>query len=240
MSLPVAIAGLLGGAFLVLSCGTGFDHPKLAAQSLPEPQRWFITQNQNPLYHPEPTQPYNSNCGPAALAMALKAFGIAPAGYGPQALIRYARELMTGSIREGTWTYPDQIVTAARKAGLEAREVFGIQGIRSALSHRGSLVVANVNPGGTYDDLLAERYAGGHFTVVYDVRGAEFLLNDPLAERPALAVSVQTFEKALLADLGPGKPAYDGGVELRRPDGTERRPARARVSAAPRGTAQVA
>lgn len=230
MSLPVSIAGLLCGASIVLAYSTPIVHSRepvaSAIQTLPDPEVWFITQNQHPKYHPEPTTPYNANCGPAALAMALRAFGLAPPGLGSAALIRYARRLMTGSEQAGTWTYPDQILAAARRAGLEAQEVRGIHGILGAISRPGHLVVANLNPGGIYDHLLSEPYQGGHFTVVVGERDMELVLNDPLAERPALTVSVKAFEKALLADLAPGKPAYDGGIEIWLPEHARQRAAR--------------
>lgn len=231
MALPFSIAGLLGGAFLALACGAPLSLPRepvaAVVETVPDPEAWFITQNQHPRYHPEPTAAFNSNCGPATLAMALRAFGVAPRDMKPEALIRYTRRVMTGSEKEGTWTYPDQIMAAARRLGLEAREVRGLGGILSAVARPGRLVVANVNPGGVYDHLLSEPYRGGHFTVVVGERNAELVLNDPLAQRPALPVPVRAFEKALLADLAPGKPAYDGGIEIWLPEQAKRRTARA-------------
>ncbi len=221
MSLPFSIAGMLAGAFTVLACGTPLavarEPVSATVETVPEPESWFITQNQHPRYHPEPTSAFNSNCGPATLAMTLRAFGMAPRAMGSGALIRYTRRLMTGTETDGTWTYPEQIVLAARRLGLEAREVRGLDGIRSALGRPGHLVVANVNPGGAYDHLLSQPYKGGHFTVVVGERNTELLLNDPLAERPALPVPVKAFERALLADLAPGKPAFDGGIEIWQP-----------------------
>ncbi len=209
MSLTSAIAGLATGTMVLLA----------QPGAIPDPDTWFITQNQHPIYHPEPTPAFNSNCGPAALAMALKAYGLAPAGMGPRALVRHVRKIMTGSDLEGTWTYPHELRRAAEKLGLASSEVHGLDEVREAVTARRHLVVANLNPGGAYDYLLAVPYRGGHFTVVVAERSSGFVLNDPLADRPALSVPVQAFQEALLADLAPGKPAYEGGIELWRPIG---------------------
>ncbi|MBM3268610.1 MAG: hypothetical protein FJZ01_13260 [Candidatus Sericytochromatia bacterium] len=207
MPLPGPIASLLTAVVLLAAPSVSFEAP----------ETWFITQNQHPLYHPEPAQPYNSNCGPAALAMALKAYGLAPQGLGPRDLVRHVRRAMTGSDVDGSWTYPRQVRAAAEKFGLAAAPVYGLEALRRAVRDRRHLVIANVNPGGVYDHLLSIPYQGGHFTVVVAEGGSGLVLNDPLADRPALTVPVQTFQKALLADLGPGIPAYEGGVELWRP-----------------------
>lgn len=177
--------------------------------------RSFLTQYDSP-YNPDAGSLYSANCGPASLAMVLRALGVAPQG-GPQTLITDARIAMTGSADTGSWTYPDQIAQAAPGFGLRAREVHGLAAVRRAVSRPGHYVILNLNPGPAYASKLAVPFDGGHFAVVVGFEGPEAILDDPMAKAPALEVSTAKLEEALHADLGPGVPAYDGGVELWRP-----------------------
>ncbi len=198
---PVATASLQASAFATARRGV----VALADRS-------FLTQYAS-AYNPDATDLYAANCGPASLAMVLRALGVAPK-VGPQELITDARVAMTGSDQTGSWTYPDQILSAAPRFGLAAREVHGLRAVRAAEASPGHLVILNLNPGPAYADRLAHPFDGGHFAVVIGFIGPDAILDDPMARAPALRVSTADLEKALTADLGPGIPPYDGGVEL--------------------------
>ncbi|MBI6546502.1 MAG: C39 family peptidase [Cyanobacteria bacterium NC_groundwater_1444_Ag_S-0.65um_54_12] len=174
----------------------------------------FITQYQHPRFHPLPSTPFNSNCGPASLAMVLKAFKLVSPVMEPEAMISLARRAMTGSELPGSWTYPDQILAAAAAFGLKVRKVWGIEGIRTAMSRPGRLVIANLNPTPAYLEQLTQPYDGGHFAVIMAFEGDQVTLNDPLASRPAVTVTKQSLAIALTRNLGPGIPPYNGGIEL--------------------------
>ncbi len=198
---PVATASLQADAL-----PTGRDDLVVLAD------RSFLTQYTS-AYNPDAADLYAANCGPASLAMVLRALDVAPK-VGPQTLIDDARIAMTGSDQTGSWTYPDQILAAAPRFGLAAREVHGIEAVRAAETVPGHLVILNLNPGPAYADRLDHPFDGGHFAVVIGFVGRDAILDDPMAKAPALRVSTADLEKALTADLGPGIPAYDGGVEL--------------------------
>lgn len=197
---------------------------RLAGTPLPSPERYFLTQVADPRYNPNQPAGMNANCGPASLAMALRAYGLTAAGEnapeGAPALVRRVRVAMTGAADERTWTYPAQVQTAARRYGLKASTVHGIAAIRDAMKVPGRIVVVNLNPSPAYADRLKVRLDAGHFALVTGIEGERVALSDPLGAGP-LALTTSELAQALTAPLsnGPGNqpvPAFNGGVVLER------------------------
>lgn len=202
--------GVLG----ILGCST----PQSFALSRPPstPERFFITQYTHPVYHPQTISPWNANCGPVSLAMAIRAFGREP-DWAKQDLIRFIQDIrfeMTGSAESGTWTYPVQFPSAASSYGLSAKIVRGgADRILQELTLPGRLAVVNLNPTPAYNDMLTVRYDGGHFALITGYDGDTVYLNDPLAPGP-LRISRSQLRRALSTPLGPGIPPYNGGIVL--------------------------
>jgi predicted double-glycine peptidase len=189
---------------------------------LADPGAYFLTQNRTAQYNPMQPPGTNANCGPASLAMALRAFGRAPAGMDSPAkahdLVQYVRKAMTGQVDEQAWTYPDQVKAGAQQLGLKADTVFTARNILEAVAQPGHLVVVNLNPSPAYVDQLADAYDGGHFALLTGVDGQQVTLDDPLAPHP-IKISRAQLEEALTTSLGTDPygqlvPAYNGGVAL--------------------------
>ncbi|MDB5098115.1 MAG: hypothetical protein JWM80_2536 [Cyanobacteria bacterium RYN_339] len=183
---------------------------------------FFLTQNRSDRYNPAQPPGSNANCGPASLAMALKAFGREPKDLAAPAqahdLVKYVRKVMTGAQNEQTWTYPSQVEHGAQLLGLKAELVFSSRKILEAMQEPGRMVVVNLNPTPAYVDQLTVPYDGGHFALVTAVNGQQICLNDPLAAHP-INISQAQLDEALTTSLGTDPygrmvPAYNGGVAL--------------------------
>ncbi len=180
------------------------------------PEAFFITQYTHPRFHPETVPLYNANCGPTSLAMAVAAFGKAPASASEsrEELIMSVREAMTGGRDSNTWTYPSQFPTAAHRFGLEAQIVRGgAAGVLAQLAIPGRMVIVNVNPSPAYASRLTYNLDGGHFALVTGYDGERVHLNDPLADGP-MTISREELETALNTPLGPGIAPYRGGIAV--------------------------
>jgi hypothetical protein len=181
----------------------------------------FITQFRHARWNPAQVRSENANCGPASLAMALKAYGRVPKdvrGLGPDRLIARVRRSMTGEQDDETWTYPVQVLLAAPRFGLQAEYVFGLGEIQQAMRLPGRLVVLNLNPTPAYVKSLTKPYDGGHFALLMAIEGNRATLCDPLAEAP-LTISLAQLAEALASPLGQhddGRviPPFNGGVVL--------------------------
>ncbi|MEB3197322.1 MAG: C39 family peptidase [Candidatus Sericytochromatia bacterium] len=181
----------------------------------------YLTQYRHRRWNPRQRVSNNANCGPASVAMALRALGRLPSEVPsgePAALIAYVREAMTGTRREGTWTYPIQIVQAAPQLGLHAEFIFGIEAIRRAMREPDHLVVLNLNPTPAYVDKITKRYSGGHFALLNAVNDTHAVLSDPLASEP-IVITMAQLAQAIGTPLGHwpnGReiPPFNGGVLL--------------------------
>lgn len=191
-------------------------------QALSHASAYFITQYHHAIYNPTVTGVNNANCGPTSLAMALKAFGVAPSGLDDashaQDLIRDVREAMTGQDDENAWTYPIQVRNGARKFGLQSEMVYTLAGIEQAMSQPGRVVVVNVNPNPAYIDQLVVNFSGGHFALLTKIANGKAYLSDPLAPHP-IVISLDQLDTALTTPLGAAPDghqvsAFDGGVAI--------------------------
>lgn len=161
---------------------------------LSDPNDYFFTQFRNPKWNPNGPARSN-NCGPASLAMALKALGKAGDG-DPQKLIEQSRVIMTG--RGGnSLTNNSQILRGARQAGLQGETVSGASSFDTALD-AGKMIVALGNPGKSYGNRLTSsqysKYNGGHYILVVgkeqDQQGRkQYIINDPLSRIGKLSIS---------------------------------------------------
>lgn len=208
-----------GGATAVAANGAGATHIR---EALLKADGYFITQYKHQRYNPSQLRGNNANCGPTALAMALKAFGKEPASLvgadNAYQLIRTVRAAMTGKVDEQAWTYPAQVRDGARKLGLRSDLVFGIDRIKQVMSQPGRMVVVNINPSPAYAEKLAIKYNGGHFALVTRIEGNQVYLNDPLAPEPII-ITTEQLDMALTTPLGKDPygnfvSPYNGGVVL--------------------------
>lgn len=154
------------------------------------PEAFFFTQFADPKWNPN-GKPWSEDCGPAALAMAMKRFGKLPDGAdpnNPESLINGSRLAMTGNL-DNVYTTTDQVVAGAHAVGLKADKVNSIGAVDQALS-QGRMVVLAGDPGGYIDDFhwTASDYAtdgngglyrGGHFILVVGKDGDNYIVNDP-------------------------------------------------------------
>lgn len=190
-------------------------------KALAQAERHFITQYRHVRWNPTQGRSDNANCGPASLAMALKAYGRVPREVEkqpPAQLIARVRRAMTGKPDEDTWTYPVQVLLAAPRFGLQAEYVFGLDEIQRAMRLPGRLVVLNLNPTPAYAQRLTRPYDGGHFALLTAIEGNRATLCDPLADAP-LTLSLAQLAQALATPLGQhddGRviPPFNGGVLL--------------------------
>lgn len=211
---------LAGGLVFLLapaSLGAG-GHVALRQTALPPGQalRFFVTQLQDPRYHPAATVTANANCGPTSLAMAIAILGKAPADFRdhPERLVSALRFDMTGERDDRAWTFPYQFPEAARRHGLGARLVTGGLGkVLEELARPGHVMVLNVNPTPAYAGLLRTPMDGGHFVLATGRTEHGLQVLDPLASGP-LDLSLEVVNRALETPLGHDVPAFRGGISL--------------------------
>ncbi|MEB3284836.1 MAG: hypothetical protein VKN33_06080 [Candidatus Sericytochromatia bacterium] len=212
---PLALPVSAASAWLETSSSSPLE------TSLKRAERHFITQYHHARWNPNETRFDNANCGPAALAMALKAYGREPkdlADRSASGLISRVRRAMTGTTEDDNWTYPVQVLLAAPRFGLRAEYVFGVVEIRRAMRRAGRMVVLNLNPTPAYVHLLTRPYDGGHFALLTAVNGDRATLCDPLASSPVM-ISLGQLAQALATPLGEHSdgrliPPFNGGVLL--------------------------
>lgn len=166
--------------------------------SAPRPLRdansFFISQVRTDRWNPEANNG-NTNCGPASLAMALKAVGLMPPGLtnasSPEAWIDKTRLAMEGDENDYKLTSDDDVLRGALASGARAEKVYGLQGVEQALS-QGKVVVLAGNPVAYTNRFTDDQYAkfnGGHFILVTSVEGDRVTLNDPQSRVGSLTVS---------------------------------------------------
>ncbi|HEY9786511.1 MAG TPA: hypothetical protein V6D17_13975, partial [Candidatus Obscuribacterales bacterium] len=95
------------------------------------PNDYFFTQFRDAKWNPNGPARSN-NCGPASLAMALRAFGKA-GDSDPERLIERTRVMMTGR-NDNTYTNNNQVSRGARAAGLNSEQISGASSFDRALN----------------------------------------------------------------------------------------------------------
>jgi ABC-type bacteriocin/lantibiotic exporter with double-glycine peptidase domain len=132
-----------------------------------------------------------ANCGPTSLAMALVAFGKAPASTDPENLIEQVRIRMTGQDDLNQLTSESQVASAARSYGLKTNLVNSAAEVCDAVN-AGNLVILAGNPAAYNKGLSPSQYMafdGGHFVLVTGTVGDDVLINDPLSHVGTLRIS---------------------------------------------------
>lgn len=188
--------------------------PALApAWAAPSGNPYFISQMRDPEWNPEGPE-WSANCGPACLAMAFKAYGLADPDDSAQGLIRTARLAITGSVNDFSTTSLEGIRRAAERQGLETGVVYGPEAVAAALE-AGRLVILAGNPRAyntRFGDREYQAFSGAHFVLVTGLDAEGAWINDPLSRVGAVRIS----HAELAAFMG--YRAWDTGLSLRRPD----------------------
>ncbi|MBI2264985.1 MAG: C39 family peptidase [Armatimonadetes bacterium] len=134
-----------------------------------DPESYYLSQLPSEYNPNEDQTDLNNNCGPAALAMALKAFGLAPSGLRNKAdtneFIEKTRAAMGASADETTTTTATQILNGALASGLNARRIDDIKldDIDSALANSEMVILRGVPSAGKFE---WDRFSGNHFLLV--------------------------------------------------------------------------
>lgn len=160
----------------------------------PDSNTFFISQVRTDRWNPFANNG-NTNCGPASLAMALKAIGIMPPGLqdpaNPEAWIDKTRMAMEGDENDYKLTSDDDVLRGALRSGARAEKVYGLQGVEQALA-QGKLVVLAGNPVAYEHRFSDDQYAkfnGGHFILVTAIAGDRVTINDPQSRVGSLTIS---------------------------------------------------
>jgi hypothetical protein len=170
------------------------SRPVPAAPSLPDPSTYFISQIKDRNFNPDAPS-NNRNCGPATLAMALRALGLRPPTLrnpnDTEAWVDAARYAMEGDTDKSKYTDEDQMLNGAIASGAKAYKVTSLDEVAQALQ-QGQLVALAGNPQ-SYENRLTNaqynHFNGGHFILVTGVQGNTFTISDPQAHIPSITVS---------------------------------------------------
>lgn len=159
-----------------------------------DPNRFFISQVRTERWNPNATSG-NTNCGPASLAMALKAVGLTPPGLqnpaNPEEWIDKTRMAMEGDEDDFKLTSDDDVLRGALASGAKAEKVYDLSGVEQAVA-QGRLVVLAGNPIAYENDFRDDQYAkfnGGHFILVTAIQGDRVTINDPQSKAGSMTIS---------------------------------------------------
>ncbi len=158
-----------------------------------DPNSFFISQVRSG-WNPNANNG-NTNCGPASLAMALKAVGLMPPGLydpsNPEAWIDKTRMAMEGDENDYKLTSDDDVLRGALASGARAEKVYGMAGVERAIA-QGKPVVLAGNPVAYTHRFTDDQYAkfnGGHFILVTGIEGDRVTINDPQSKVGSLTIS---------------------------------------------------
>lgn len=160
---------------------------------LGNPNDYFFTQFRNPKFNPNGPGRSN-NCGPASLAMAVKAFGKADGD--PEALIQKTRVAMTGRNDKSDLTDNGEVLRGAKASGLNGEIISGMNKLDRDLAE-GKMIVALGNPSIYGRRLSAAEYShynGLHYILVAGTTAGEngeqrYVVNDPLSRKGTITIS---------------------------------------------------
>ncbi|HEY9854827.1 MAG TPA: C39 family peptidase [Stenomitos sp.] len=159
-----------------------------------DPNSFFISQVRTDRWNPNANSG-NTNCGPASLAMALKAVGLMPPGLqnpaNPEEWIDQTRMAMEGDANDFKLTSDDDVLRGALASGAKAEKVYDLSGVEQAV-RQGKLVVLAGNPVAYENRFTDDQYAkfnGGHFILVTGIQGDRVTINDPQSKAGSLTIS---------------------------------------------------
>ncbi|CAN5424341.1 hypothetical protein BH10CYA1_BH10CYA1_02960 [soil metagenome] len=181
-------------------------------------QNIFFTQFAHPDWNPYSDAPLSSsNCGPASLAMVLRALGVGPAGvdlYGdPNPLVAQVRIMMTGENNPSAGTNVGEVGAAAQQLGLTSESVGSLAQINQALAENKKIVVGGdpiaYNQGMTTDqyashpngDGTVSVFTGGHVIAVAgrDDNG-NYIVLDPAYKEGVLTLTADQLQGFMAPD----------------------------------------
>lgn len=189
-----------------------FPAPRPLAHA--DPNDFFLSQMQDAKWNPRaPT--WSQNCGPASLAMVLKAYDMIPPLIGtpedPQEFIRKTRHAMMGNEDDYQLSSLEDLERGAEALGFKHERTYGLEGIRTAVMLGKPVIVAG-NPIAYSGRFSSDQYApfdGGHFVLVTGMTGSQVYLNDPLSRKGNMAVSTAEFQRYMgYKDWNVGMTAY--------------------------------
>lgn len=184
----------------------GYETPDLEPAPQPwqpipsDPNQFFISQMYDAKWNPGAPN-WSQNCGPASLAMVLKAYNILPpllSGFGdPQALVRKTRRAMMGTEDDFQLSSLEDLERGASACGVFYDRTYGLDGVREALQD-GRLVILAGNPVAYNHRFTTSQYSGfdgGHFVLVTKLTSTQAYLNDPLSRTGNITVSLSELER---------------------------------------------
>lgn len=159
------------------------------ARALRHPDDFFKSQFRTHKWNPDgPGR--STNCGPASLAMAVKAFGLEKPGLSAEQSIDVAREAMGKNSDHGPGVTSGQVRRAAQELGLQIETMHRPQpSTLDAQLDQGRMVVLSGHPGRgpeptAYERALRYDYNGGHFILVMGRKpNGSYVVADPLSRR---------------------------------------------------------
>lgn len=165
----------------------GGDGRPWVAEALRNPVGIFKQQYRSRF---NPTGPLrSSNCGPASLAMAVKAFGLEPKGLTVEQSIDRTRRHMTGNTDDGDAVNEGEILRGALRLGLKAKGMS--RGGLDAQLAAGRMVVLTGRPVGAYRTGFPgyPSFTGFHAILVVGKTASGYVVNDPLSRRGPVRLS---------------------------------------------------
>lgn len=185
----------LGQDHFVRSAGLPTAYTAPVTRRIPaDPNSFFVTQFFHPFWNPQGPAG-STNCGPASLTMALKAFGLTPPGMSDprnvEAFIDKTRMAMMGTTNDLQLSSDDDVLRGAMASGAQAQKVYGLENVERAIA-QGKLVVLAGNPaayGHRFGDDQLQPFDGGHFITVTHMVGDRVWINDPLSSVGSLEIT---------------------------------------------------
>lgn len=165
-----------------------------------DPNQYFISQMYDAKWNPgAPT--WTLNCGPASLAMVLRAYNILPpllTSFGDtQALVHRTRRAMMGTEDDFQLSSLEDLERGASACGLFYERTYGVEGVREALQ-AGRFVILAGNPIAYNQRFSSSQYSsfdGGHFVLVTKLTATQAHLNDPLSRTGNITVSLSELQR---------------------------------------------
>ncbi|HEY9898154.1 MAG TPA: C39 family peptidase [Pantanalinema sp.] len=178
-----------------------------------DPNDFFLSQMFDARWNPG-APAWSQNCGPASLAMVLKAYDMIPPLIGtpedPQEFILKTRRAMMGNEVDALSSLED-LERGAENLGLKHERTYGLESVRTAVMLGKPVIVAG-NPvayGGRFGSDRYSPFDGGHFVLVTGMTGSQVYLNDPLSRQGNIAVTVGEFQRYMgYQDWNVGMTAY--------------------------------
>ena len=190
--------------------------PGTIPTTVAEANAYHITQYNTAAYGTDynnyfpPGNDFSDNCGPASLAMALRAQGKMPVGLNPEQEIDYTRALISGTSnsqvtvngttyklldKDGDPTGYGNIVDGATAAGLKAEHTYGWASLDDALAAGHPVVAAGMISSTWKAQFPADGHYGsagqvGHFVAVLGkTANGNYLVSDPMFANGAVEMT---------------------------------------------------